>query len=446
MIKHLTEQQLIDGIYRALTDDQRAKIDQHLAGCPACRAELAEHQAVERRIRYRIIAQRHEAASLPQPAYAVIAPRVKRPSRAVRVRERLMRFSSGALATAVLCALAILLISMFGGARQATVNPLPTSTPTATPSASSLSTFTPTPAASPEWSIGDGADPLAGPSGLAVDAQGNLYAIDAGHDRIVKYDPNGKPLTQWGGHGQGDGQFFFGGVQDPPESGPFRQAYGKIAVDQRGNVYVADTRNARIQKFDSQGKFLLKWGSPGVGEGQFGFLAGIAIDSLGNIFTAENAPESRIQEFDQNGKFLLLWKTHPANNGLPFSPDDIAIDQRGYVYLLDRGSATIQRASKTGQWIDNWTLICGRKNTLLSPDSLTLDRANHLYVADSMMNQICKYDGTGQFLALWNTENGLGVDPSNLVAGIMSGIAIDAQSNVYISVSEINRILKFSQP
>jgi DNA-binding beta-propeller fold protein YncE len=444
MIMHLTEQQLIDYIYRALTDDQHAELDRHLASCPACRSQLAEHQSVERRVHYDIIARRRDMAA--HLSYAAIAPRVRRPSRVTRAKEQLLRFASSTVAVVALLALVILMFSMFGGARQATVNPLPTSTPTATPSASSLSTLTPTPAAFPEWSIGDEADPLAGPSGLAVDAQGNLYAIDAGHDRIVKYNPNGKPLTHWGQHGQGDGQFSFGGVQDPPESGPFRQAYGKIAVDQQGNVYVADTKNARIQKFDSQGKFLLKWGSPGAGEGQFGFLAGIAIDNQGNIFTAENAPESRIQGFDQNGKFLLQWKTHPTDNNLPFSPDDIAIDQRGYVYLLDRGSATIQRASKTGQWIDNWTLICGRKNTLLSPDSLTLDRANHLYVADSMMNQICKYDGTGQFLALWYTEDGLGVDPSNLVAGIMSGIAIDAQGNVYISVSEINRIVKFSQP
>jgi sugar lactone lactonase YvrE len=446
MTRHLTEQEQIDYVYRALTDDQRAGIERHLADCAACRAQLTEHQIVERRVHYDIAARRRDTAAAVHPSYSAIAPRVKRPGRVARLDERLIRFYSSALAVMALLALVMVLVSMFGGVRQTTVAVQPTPTPTVTPTAVGTPALTATPSAAQVWKIEGEPDPLVGPSGVALDAQGNLYVVDAGNDRIVKYDPNGKRLAQWGSHGQADGQFFFGGVQDPSVSGPFIQSYGQIVVDWQGHVYVADTKNARIQKFDSQGKFLLKWGSPGTADGQFRFLTGLAVDGQGDIYTVEDAPESRVQKFDQNGRFLLQWKTHSADNGLPFSPDGIAIDQRGYVYLLDRGSANVQKVSKAGQWMNNWPLTCGRKAVLLSPDSLALDQDNNLYVADSGSYRICKYDRDGQFLTQWDTHSDLGNATSGLVAGIMSGIAVDAEGNVYISVSEANRVVKFSQP
>src|SRR5207342_1347389 len=83
-----------------------------------------------------------------------------------------------------------------------------------------------------------------------------------------------------------------------------------------GRVYVADQCNRRIQVFDTQGKFLTKWGRKGFEPGQFGgnphpkaFFAGptfLALDPAGNLFTTE-APLGRIQKFSPEGKLLLSW-------------------------------------------------------------------------------------------------------------------------------------------
>jgi DNA-binding beta-propeller fold protein YncE len=83
-----------------------------------------------------------------------------------------------------------------------------------------------------------------GPSGVAVDGDGNVYVADVYNHRIHKLDDQGTLLSKWGEYGSGDGLF--------------RSPYG-VAVDGDGNVYVADTSNSRIQKFDSQGNFLTKW-------------------------------------------------------------------------------------------------------------------------------------------------------------------------------------------
>jgi len=437
MTEHLTDQQLVAYVYRALTDDQRAELDHHLAACAGCRTQLAGHQAVQRRVHNHIVARRNEATPPAHMTYATIAQRVYPPYRAMRWGREFNRYFSGALAVAALLALLILLISMFGGAQQVTVGVPPTPTPTVAPTP----LLTATPPAKLMWKIEGGANPLIGPSGLALDAEGNLYVVDGGNDRIVKYDQAGQRLAQWGGHGQGDAQFTFGGRQDPPGEGAFVDYYGGIAIDQEGNVYVADTGNARIQRFDRNGNFLLKWGSQGEGEGQFGHIVGVVVDSQGDVYVAEDAPQSRIQKFDRDGKFLLKWVTSPSTTGLPFSPDDIAIDRQDVIYLVDLGSGSIQKVNSNGQFIENWPLLCGRNSVMMSPDSIAVDPNGNVYIADHLANRICKYDRAGQFLARWDIEIIVGSP-----CGTMSGMVVDTKKNTYVSDTPNNRVLKYSQP
>ena len=69
-----------------------------------------------------------------------------------------------------------------------------------------------------------------------------------------------------------------------------------VAVDSSDNVYVAESRNHRIQKFDSDGVFLTKWGSEGSGDGEFNFPLDVAVDSSGNVYVSDLS-NHRIQKF-----------------------------------------------------------------------------------------------------------------------------------------------------
>ena len=69
-----------------------------------------------------------------------------------------------------------------------------------------------------------------------------------------------------------------------------------MATDGSGNVYVMDSNNARIQKFDEGGAFLTTWGSLGSGDGQFMNLVGVATDGSGNVYVADTG-NHRIQKF-----------------------------------------------------------------------------------------------------------------------------------------------------
>jgi tripartite motif-containing protein 71 len=87
-------------------------------------------------------------------------------------------------------------------------------------------------------------------------------------------------------------------------------------------------RNARIETFTNDGTFLAKWGSLGIGDGQFAALAGVAVDGNGNVYVADS---ERIQQFAPGGVFVLSWKF----NGPVLSITGIAVDVGGNVYVAE---------------------------------------------------------------------------------------------------------------
>src|SRR5205823_6296306 len=98
-------------------------------------------------------------------------------------------------------------------------------------------------------------------------------------------------LFAWGTQGSGDGQFY--------------RPTG-IALDDSGYVYVVDSSNGRIEKFDATGNFIRKWGTPGTGDGQFAAPQGIAVSRDGSVYVTDYT-NHRIQKFTRNGAFVSKW-------------------------------------------------------------------------------------------------------------------------------------------
>lgn len=272
---------------------------------------------------------------------------------------------------------------------------------------------------------------LHAPSGLALDREGNLYVVDGGNQRILKYDRDGKFVLKWGRHGTGDGQFNIPALEDYKS--------GAIAVDGEGSVYVADTGNARIQKFDSTGKFLLKWSSRRDGAGQLRKPLGVAVDSQGNVYVVEDRPQSIVQKFDRNGKFLREWGTLRSENPL-YTASAITIDSQGFVRVTDFGFGILQIFDRDGQIMANWSLSCGDER-YIAPLGITSDMHGNVFVTDSVSNRICEFNPNGRFVAQWDIQGAGGSRFSRPY-----GIAVDTQGNVYVADSTNDRILKFRLP
>ena len=160
------------------------------------------------------------------------------------------------------------------------------------------------------------------PWGLTTDQEGNVYVSDTSNARIQKFQADGQPLLKWGRDGSFDGAFFF------PRG---------VAVDFVGNIYVADESNNRIQKFDARGSFLTKWGREGRGPGQFKSPWGIACDALGNVYVVDSG-NHRIQKFEGNGTFLCSFGNRGKTEGQVNFPYGIAVDKEGCVFVADSGN------------------------------------------------------------------------------------------------------------
>jgi len=105
----------------------------------------------------------------------------------------------------------------------------------------------------------------------------DIHACQYAIEEII--GPCGTFLTTWPTSG------------NPDAHGQFNYPAG-VAVDGSGNVFVADTDNSRIQKFDNGGSFLTTWGSTGSGPGEFNLPVGVAVDGSGNVIVSEGSSDS----------------------------------------------------------------------------------------------------------------------------------------------------------
>jgi predicted membrane-bound mannosyltransferase/DNA-binding beta-propeller fold protein YncE len=145
--------------------------------------------------------------------------------------------------------------------------------------------------------------------GLVSDPAGNLYVADTFNHRVQKFDVNGVSLFAWG----------VPGATTDPGNGRDTQFFGPrdLAFDSQGRLLVTDTGNKRIQVFDTEGNFITQFGTSGAGEGQFSEPVGLTVDATGNIYVADTW-NKRVQVFGPDYQFrrafpVQVWETMDPN-------------------------------------------------------------------------------------------------------------------------------------
>jgi uncharacterized protein (TIGR03663 family) len=270
---------------------------------------------------------------------------------------------------------------------------------------------------------------LADPKNLALAPDGSLYVVDTFNHRIQKFDRDGKFVLAWGSEGSEDGQF--------------KEPWG-VAVAPSGDVYVADTWNHRIQRFDANGTFKTKWGAQQLvgnardATGNFFGPRAIAIDQSGSVLVTDTG-NHRVQRFDADGKFLAVYGGRGAGDGLFAEPVGVAVDRSGNVYVADTWNHRIQKLDPNGKFMAEWPIVGWESESVVNKPYIALDGDGAIYLTDPELNRVVKLSAAGQVMAVWGKQ---GRDQASL--SLPTGIAVSSGGEVWLADAQNSRILKFA--
>jgi DNA-binding beta-propeller fold protein YncE len=181
---------------------------------------------------------------------------------------------------------------------------------------------------------------------VRIDPQQNIWVADKGSDMVVKFNPQGRVLMVFGRKQEASDKET-GPVERhkpplPPEIGRFRQVTD-MTWDPQGNTYISDGYiNSRVAKADKDGNWLKSFGEPGKEPGQLNTPHSIAADAKGNLYVADRG-NRRIQVFDGEGKLLREFRIDVpvpagARTAIGPVPDVAKIEAAGSPLTMAPGS------------------------------------------------------------------------------------------------------------
>jgi hypothetical protein len=273
---------------------------------------------------------------------------------------------------------------------------------------------------------GTGPGQFSVPQGVAVNAAGNVYVVDENNDRVEKFDSNGRFLLQFGSPGSGPGQF----------NGP-----GHVALDPQGNVIVSDEGGYRVEKFSPAGTFLLQYGRFGQAPGQFGGnTRGVAADGAGNVYVAYDGQPGQIVKFTAAGSYVTSWPAQAPGAPTPRSRS-IAFDPSGVLYVADAGDGAIDKFATNGRFLGQWGQFGNAPQQLADPIAIAIDPQSHVFVGDRLQG-IKQFTTTGVFMGLTSSTG----QPSPNDSFSVAGVAVGPGGDVFVTdPGSAKRVIRFRQ-
>lgn len=171
-----------------------------------------------------------------------------------------------------------------------------------------------------------------------------------------------------------------------------------IAVDQSGNLFIADTGNGRVQKFDRAGFLVSSIGSKGSGYGEFQEPRGVAVARDGAVYVSD-AAAGKLVKIAANGMTESEWK---GGDRAFYGPGDIALDEAEQtLYILDQGNTrVVARDTRSGSATEFSVNVPGDQS-ISDPRGLGL-APDKILVADKGNNVVKVFDRSGKFLRQWS--------------------------------------------
>lgn len=254
---------------------------------------------------------------------------------------------------------------------------------------------------------------------------------------------------------------------DPMEVVPLSRAWTEnpaaVAIDAVGNIYFAEWSTGRVRKIDRSGQVSTFAGSGLTGDSgdggpatsaRFGRIEGLAVDNAGNIYIAD-ADKNRIRRVGPSGTIVTIAGTGkfgwdgdggPAASATLTAMSGLAADRHGNLYIADTWADRIRRidaagtistiagTGEEGRGGDGGPAIAAQLNR---PRGIAVDHGGNVYIADTQNHQVRRIDASGTITRLAGTgDDGDGGDGGPAIEALLSeplAVAIDRAGNVFIA-------------
>ena len=309
------------------------------------------------------------------------------------------------------------------------------------------------------------------PNSVAVDASGNIYVADTNNARIRMISPSGIITTV-----AGNGTAGCSGDGGPATAASLSLPTG-VTVDAAGNLYIADYQASVIRKIAMPGGIINTIAGKCFQGGEFGDGAlatsailnqpsGVAVDSAGNVYIADtnnnvirkithsNGNISTVAGFGNQQGFAGDGGSATASGAALFFPAGVAVDSAGNIFIADTGNNRIREVTASNGQINTiaGTGISGsigdnggpaKSAQLYKPSNIALDSSGNLYIADPLTNRVLKISGGNISTPAGIGTPGFfgdGADPAFALLKTPMGVAVDSSGNIYIADTGNNRI------
>jgi DNA-binding beta-propeller fold protein YncE len=272
-------------------------------------------------------------------------------------------------------------------------------------------------------SKGAGNGQLKEPKDVALDLKGNIWVLDTANHRVQEFSAAGAYLSQFGSYGSGNGQF------NEPKG---------MVIDSKSNIWVSDQANNCLQEFNEKGEFIRKVGTSGSGNGQFSSPQGLATDSKNDVWVADRA-NNRVEELNEIGAYLAQFGTNGSGNGQFKEPMDIGIDSHSNIFVLDIKNSRVQEFNTKLEYVSQFGSAGSGPAQVKEPKGLAVDQAGNVWVADSLDARLEEFSESGEYLGQAGSEgtgNGQFQEPR--------GIAINSKGTVWVVDVIGDRVQQFA--
>ena len=262
------------------------------------------------------------------------------------------------------------------------------------------------------------------PRGIAINRRGEVFVAEFGGHCMSVFSPNGKQLRNFGIRGSDQGQLRYP---------------GGVTVDEERNILVTDTNNDRILKFTAEGQFLAAVGTNGKGPLQFDRPWDVVHNAANQKLYVSDSSNNRVQVLNSELTFSNSFGKPGSGKGQFRYPRGIACDSTGKVYVADRDNHRIQVFTKEGKFLQQ--LGAGRRGDgwgeVGCPTGIAIDSNDMVYVSEMDNHRVSVFTSGGEFVTSFGS---LGPGPGQFSNPY--GVAC-SNGAVYVCDSFNNRVQVF---